>query len=60
MPLLASVADAARDRDRGRMREILQKTVQEYRASEDINDLLWDNRKSSDITSTGESPDKVH
>ena len=60
MPLLAAVEDAARDRDRSRMREILEKTVQEYSASEDINDLLWDNRKPSDITSTGESPDKVH
>ena len=60
MPLLAAVEDAARDRDRSRMREILEKTVQEYSASEDINDLLWDNRKPSEITSTGESPDKVH
>ncbi len=30
MPLLAAVEDAARDRDRSRMREILEKTVKEY------------------------------
>ena len=60
MPLLAAVEDAARDLDRGRMRELLEKTVREYKPADDINDLLWDNQKPSEITSTGESPDKVH
>ncbi len=60
MPLLAAVEDAARDRDRSRMREILEKTVKEYRASDDINDLLWDDRKPSAIRSARKSPNKVH
>ena len=60
MPLLAAVEDAARDRDRSRMREILEKTVKEYRASDDINDLLWEDRKPSAIRSVGKSPNKVH
>ena len=60
MPLLAEVEDAARHLDRSRMRELLEKTVREYQPADDINDLLWDNRKPSKVTSIGEPPNKVH
>jgi FlaA1/EpsC-like NDP-sugar epimerase len=60
MPLLAEVEDAARHLDRRRIRELLDKTVREYRPADDINDLLWDNRGSGEFAATGETPDKVH
>jgi FlaA1/EpsC-like NDP-sugar epimerase len=60
MPLLAEVEDAARHLDRGRMRELLDRTVHEYQPADDINDLLWDNRGSGEFAATGKSPDKVH
>jgi FlaA1/EpsC-like NDP-sugar epimerase len=41
-PFLAGVEDAVRNLDRARMRELLQKTVKEYRPADDISDLLWD------------------
>ena len=60
MPMLAAVEDAVRDLDRGRVRELLETTVQEYRPAVDVNDLLWDRPAPAEITSTGKPPDKVH
>ena len=40
MPLLAEVHEAAQHLDRGRMREILKATVEEYQPALDIKDLL--------------------
>ena len=61
MPMLASVEDAARDLDRVRMREILEKAVKEYQPADDINDLLWDTTSSLELPTTdGKPPGSVH
>jgi FlaA1/EpsC-like NDP-sugar epimerase len=44
-PLLAELALAISQLDRGRIRDILRDTVKEYRPTNAIDDLVWDRRK---------------
>jgi FlaA1/EpsC-like NDP-sugar epimerase len=60
MPLLADVEAAAEHLDRGRMREILEQTVEEYEPALDIKDLLWDTSTSIDIAAITNDADKLH
>jgi FlaA1/EpsC-like NDP-sugar epimerase len=60
MPLLAEVHEAAQHLDRGRMREILEATVEEYEPSLDIKDLLWDTSTSVEIPAVTSSIEKLH
>jgi len=60
MPLLADVHEAAERLDRGRMREILEATVEEYEPALDIKDLLWETSRSLDATAVSSDGDKIH
>jgi FlaA1/EpsC-like NDP-sugar epimerase len=60
MPLLAEVNEAAQRLDRGRMREILEATVEEYEPALDIKDLLWDTSTSVDIPAVASNGEKLH
>jgi FlaA1/EpsC-like NDP-sugar epimerase len=60
MPLLAEVNEAAQRLDRGRMREILEATVEEYEPALDIKDLLWDTSTSVDIPAVASNVEKLH
>jgi FlaA1/EpsC-like NDP-sugar epimerase len=54
-PLLAELALAISQLDRGRIRDILRDTVQEYQPTNDIDDLVWDRRRPVEA----EAPRKV-
>ena len=60
MSLLAAVEEAARHLDRGRMREILETAVQEYKPAEDIKDLLWEEPGPLDAATARDGLGKVH
>ena len=60
MPLLAEVHEAAQHLDRGRMREILVATVEEYQPALDIKDLLWETQVSVDGTKISGNKEKLH
>jgi len=60
MPLLAEVHETAQRLDRGRMREILEATVEEYEPALDIKDLLWDTSPSVDIPAVASTVEKLH
>ena len=60
MPLIAEIEDAARQLDRSRMRELLDRSVKEYRPADDTNDLLWNHHDSGEFDSASENLKKVH
>lgn len=52
-PLLGELVHAARQMDRGRVRDILVRAVMEYVPKNGIDDLVWEESRSSTADPTG-------